>query len=319
MATAFRTTSGVIAQRSMDNLQLSMLAMQKLQDQLSSGKQIRTPSDNPAGAVAAMSMRSDTKRTEQYVRNAQDGLGWLGTADNTLTSALDSIQRVRALVLQGANGTADTESRAALAQEVKTAKEGLLGLANTTYLNRPIFAGTANPAGQTPPLATYDATGAYNGNTGAVMRSIGPSASVQVNFDGPSIFGDATIDDLWKTLDDIDAHLSSSNPADIEKLTHSYTTGAPPVTMKSDIDRLDERALNIQNRLSEIGARYHRVEQMQERAEDNLLTLSSNLSEVENIDLPKTIVALQLQQTAYQAALAATAKVIQPSLVDFLS
>ena len=319
MVTAFRTTERVIANRSMDNLQFAMLKLQTLQDKLSSGKEIRTPSDNPGGAVAAMSMRSDTKRTEQYVRNAQDGLGWLGTADNTLTASLDSIQRVRELILKGANSTSDKEARAALAQEVKTAKEGLLGLANTTYLNRPIFAGTANPAGQTPPVPTYASDGTYNGNTGAVMRSIGPSASVQVNFDGPSIWGDASVDDLWKTLDDIEAHLTSTDPADQEKLTHSYTAGAPPATVQSDLDRLDAHALNIQNRLSEIGARYHRVEQMQERAEDNLLTLSSNLSEVENIDLPKTIVALQLQQTAYQAALAATAKVIQPSLVDFLS
>jgi flagellar hook-associated protein 3 FlgL len=57
---------------------------------------------------------------------------------------------------------------------------------------------------------------------------------------------------------------------------------------------------------------------MQQAAQNRVQDLQSQLSDVEDIDLPKTITELSLQQTAYQAALAATAKVIQPSLVDFL-
>lgn len=312
----FRVTEQVIATKTLHNLQGSLQKMQQLQNQLSSGRLINRPSDDPSGAVSAMSLRADQRRTNQYDRNAADGIGWLGTADNTLTSSLDSIQRIRQLVLQGANDTSDNLSRQALAQEIKTAKEGLIGLANTTYLDRPIFAGTANPEGQTPPQQTYDATGAYNGNTGTVLRTVGPNATVQVNFDGSSIFGDPAADNLWKVLDDIQTHLTSGVAGDVSRLTTDYVVGTTPTN--SDLKRLDALTLNIQNRLSEIGARYHRVEAMQTRAQDNLLNIQNNLSETENIDLPKTIVNLQLQQTAYQAALAATAKVIQPSLVDFL-
>ena len=317
MTTAFRVTENTIAQRVLDNLQASLGTMQNLQDKLSSGKEIRKPSDDPFGTVAAMAYRADQRRTTQYSRNAQDGLGWLGMADNTLTSALESIQRVRALVLQGANGTSDAPSRAALAQEIKTAKEGLVGLANTSYGTRPIFAGTANPQGQVPPLPVYDENGNYNGNSGAVLRTVGPNASVQVNMDGPRVWGSPGVNDLWHILDDIQAHLTGPSATDQNKLTLGHID---PVNgaMKSDLERLDEATLNIQNRLSEIGARFHRVEQMQSRADDNLLNIQSGLSEVEDIDLPKTIVALQLQSVAYQTALAATAKVIQPSLVDFL-
>lgn len=316
MAMPFRVTENTVATRTLDNLQLSLQKMQDLQDKLSSGKQISKPSDDPAGAVEAMHYRSDQRRTEQYSRNAQDGIGWLGTADNTLTSSLDTIQRVRDLILQGANGTSDATSRAALAAEIDTAKQSLIGLANTTYGTHPIFAGTASPASQSPPVDTYAADGTYNGNTGAVMRTVGPNASVQVNIDGPAIFGDPTIDTLWNTLDDIKSHLTSTDPTDTAKLTNSYTSGS--TTVQSDIDRLDGFRVNIQNRLSEIGARYHRVETMQSRADDNLLTIKSNLSQTEDVDIPSTIVALQLQSVAYQAALSATAKSIQPSLVDFL-
>lgn len=305
-----------MSNRVVNNLQYSMQKLQDLQGKLSSGREVSRPSDNPAGATAAMSYRSEQARTQQYSANANDGLGWLGTADNTLTSSLGSIQNVRQLVLKAATSTADPQARAALAEEVKTSKQALIGLANTTYLNRPIFSGTANPSGQTPPVPTYAPDGSYNGNTGGVFRSVGPNASVQVNMDGPSVFGDPTTDNLWKVLDDIETNMRSTSEVDISKLTNSSTVGS--VTTASNLDRLDAATQNIQNRLSEIGARYHRVEQMQSRAEDSLLTIQSGLSEIENIDLPKTIIALQLQSTAYESALAASAKVIQPSLVDFL-
>ena len=69
---------------------------------------------------------------------------------------------------------------------------------------------------------------------------------------------------------------------------------------------------------ADVGTRTVRIEKAKAAAEDADLSLSSRLSEVENTDLPKATVELQLQQVAYQAALAATAKVMQPSLLDFL-
>ena len=57
---------------------------------------------------------------------------------------------------------------------------------------------------------------------------------------------------------------------------------------------------------------------MRQTAEDRVIGLRNSLAEVESVDLPKTIVELQMQETAYQAALGATQRVVQPSLVDFL-
>jgi flagellar hook-associated protein 3 FlgL len=84
------------------------------------------------------------------------------------------------------------------------------------------------------------------------------------------------------------------------------------------MDSLQAAGQRIQDQLASVGALYNRVQTMRDRADSTALNLKSSLSEVEDIDLPKTIVDLQLQETAYQSALSATAKVIQPSLVDFL-
>jgi flagellar hook-associated protein 3 FlgL len=281
--------SGVLA-----NLQASLQRVQGLQERLSSGKAVAKPSDSPEGTVAALRLRADIRRSEQLSRNADDGLGWLGTADNTLTSALDVVRRTRELVLQGINGATSTTDRAAMAAEVDQIKGSAVGLANTRYLDQPIFAGTAGVTD------AYDVTGAYQGNTGTVARSVAENLEVQVNLVGTAVFG-APPSDLFTVIGDVADHLRTN-----------------PTALTADVARLDAAFARIQDGLAVVGARYHQVEAMRDRAEAGRVERTNTLSGVEDIDLPATIVDLQLQQTAYQTALGAAARVIQPSLVDFL-
>jgi flagellar hook-associated protein 3 FlgL len=88
--------------------------------------------------------------------------------------------------------------------------------------------------------------------------------------------------------------------------------------LRDNLTKLDTASNIMKNTHSDIGARYNRLTQMKQSAQDRLLTVTSQLSDIEDVDLPKTIMEMQLQQTSYQAALAASAKVIQPSLIDFL-
>src|SRR5690606_23393672 len=109
------------------------------QERLSSGRIINRPSDSPTGTVAAMQLRSERRMMQQYVRNADDGLGWLNTLDATLTSISSQLNRVRDLTLQAmsSGAAASAEAREALAVEVENIREALIGLANTRYLDRP--------------------------------------------------------------------------------------------------------------------------------------------------------------------------------------
>lgn len=88
--------------------------------------------------------------------------------------------------------------------------------------------------------------------------------------------------------------------------------------LATDLTDLDTAMKRVQNVLSDVGARYNRVEMMGEAAASSLISLGQDLTNVENVDLPKAILDLKMQELAYQAALGATAKAIQPSLVDFL-
>ncbi len=290
-----RITERHIATSTLNNLQKSLGRSGQLQEQLSSGRLINKPSDSPTGTIASMQLRSENRTVQQYSRNANDGLAWLSTIDGALTTATSQTSRVRDLVLQGLNtGSATDGSRDALAAEVDSLRESLIGLSNTRYLDRPIFGG--NTAGG----AAYDGTGSYVGDAGEVTRTVGDGAAVRVNLTGPEVFGTGD-DNLFNVLTSIADKLRTD-----------------PAGLAEDLSRLDAVTDRIKTSLSQVGARYNRVENMRDSADNRILTLNSQQSEVEDIDLPKTIMEMQLQETAYQAALSATAKVIQPSLVDFL-
>ncbi|GGL59587.1 flagellar hook-associated protein FlgL [Planomonospora parontospora] len=291
-----RVTERSISTRVLNNLQGNISRLGDIQEKLSGGKQLSRPSDSPTGTTSALSLRSDIRTQEQYTRNTDDGLGWLGTIDTALTSANGQVNRARELVLQGMSSGAggSVSARTALATEIENIRDSLIGIANTTYLGRPVFGGAASGS------VAYEKDGTYNGQGGEVLRTIGDNTKIAVNSDGKKVFGDGD-DQLFKVLSDIAGNLRND-----------------PSALGDDLTRLDTSIKSMQTEVADVGARYNRVTQMRDTADTRILSLKTQLSDIEDIDLPKTITELTLQQTAYQAALAATAKVVQPSLVDFL-
>jgi flagellar hook-associated protein 3 FlgL len=297
-----RITQRTVSNTMMQGLQGNLGRLQKLQEQLSSGRQVNRPSDSPVKTVEAMQFRSGIRRTEQHVRNADDGLAMMGTADAALTDSLKMTGRARELVLQGLNDANNVEGRKALATEIRSLRDGLVAVANTRYLDRPVF------GGNTIALTAYDrVTGTYQGDQGLVERTIAPGTQVTVNVTGTEVFGaDGDPAQLFRVLDDLAKALGDEDPA------------ARHAALDGGLVNLDQAVDRIVNTLGEIGARYNRVETMRSASEGQLIKMSQSLSEVENIDLPRTIVDLQMQEVAYKAALGATARVVQPSLLDFL-
>ncbi|GIH81564.1 flagellar hook-associated protein FlgL [Planobispora longispora] len=291
-----RVTESSITNKVLNNLQNNINRMGDIQNRLSGGKQLSRPSDSPSGTTSALSLRSDIRTQEQYTRNAEDGMGWLNTIDTALTSASTQVNRARELVLQGmSSGTAGSSTaRVAVASEVENIRASLIGVANSTYLGRPVFGGAASGS------LAYNADGTYNGQGGDVMRTIGDNTKIAVNSNGEQAFG-AGNTQLFNVLADIADHLEND-----------------PSQLGNDLTRLDTAISKLQTEIADVGSRTNRVSQMRDAAESRIVSLKTQLSDIEDIDLPMTITELTLQQTAYQAALAATAKVVQPSLVDFL-
>jgi flagellar hook-associated protein 3 FlgL len=291
-----RITQRAVALTSLQGLNRNLDAVGKLQQQLTSGRLISLPSDSPTGTNRAMQTRFDQAAVAQQQRNIGDAKSWLDQTDSTLREMLDTTRRVRDLTVQGMNtgATSDTSAQA-LATEVASLREGLLSLANRTISGRPLFGGV------TPGQKAYDATGAYVGQAGPpVTRRVSDTETVRVDTTGPQAFGPAG-DDLFAVVERI--------ATDIQ---------ADPTALATHLDDLDAVMKTMMTAVADVGSRAARVEREEQVNADRALTLSSQLAETENIDLPNTIMRLQMQQVGYEAALAATAKALSPTLLDYL-
>ncbi|GAA4749096.1 flagellar hook-associated protein FlgL [Modestobacter marinus] len=300
-----RITQRSLAVTALQGLNRNQEAIAKLQAQLTSGKTINKPSDDPTGTNAAMQTRQELAGALQYARNITDGIGLLDATDSALQNMIKQVQNVRALTVQGLNTGAQSEAaRTAIATEIAGIRESMLGLANTTVQGRPVFGGVTSGS------TAYDAaTGGYTGfgGTGGVpvvptSRQVSESDSVRVDITGPEAFGDPDAGpDLFAVVGRIAADVVT-DPAAVEGHL-------------ADLDAALNRLLNV---AADIGTRTNRIETAQQVNNDLQLSLTSRSAATENVDLPKTIMNLQMQQVGYEAALGATAKAIQPTLLDFL-
>lgn len=290
-----RITSATIASNAMLGIQSAQSRLAKLQSQLSSGKALQKPSDDPAGVSSALSLRSELARLTQYDRNTSDGQAWLGTIDSTLQTMVSATNRVRDIVVQGSStGAMSASDRQALATEVAGLRQSLIGDANTTYLGRPVFGGT------TAGTAAYDASGAYLGDSQVVTRRVGDGQTVRVDLTGPEAFsGGGT--DLFALLSKIQTDLTGTT-----------------ANLAGDLTSLDSVLGSMRTGLADVGARSARLDSLAQTSQLRSIDATSALSSVEDVDTAKAILDLNVQQAAYTASLQATAKVIQPSLMDYL-
>jgi flagellar hook-associated protein 3 FlgL len=291
-----RITQRAVALTSLQGLNRNLDAVGRLQQQLTSGRLINAPSDSPTGTNKAMQTRAEQAAVAQQGRNISDAKGWLEQADSSLREMLDTTRRVRDLTVQGLNtGAGSDASRQALATEVASLRDGLLSLANTAVQGRPIFGGV------TPGAKAYNSDGTWAGLAGpAVTRRLSEGETVRVDLTGPEAFGaDGT------NLFDV-----------VGRITTNLTAG--PAALEADLTALDGAIQRMSTSVADIGSRAARVERAEQLNFDRTLGLRSRLAETENVDLPETIMRLQMQQVGYEAALAATAKAISPTLLDYL-
>jgi flagellin-like hook-associated protein FlgL len=291
-----RITQRAVALTSLQGLNRNLDAVGKLQHQLTSGRLINTVSDSPTGTNRAMQTRDEQAAVAQQSRNISDAQSWLDQSDSTLQTMITTARRVRDLTVQGlSTGSASATSQEALAIEVKSLREGLLSLANTQVQGRPLFGGVTSGG------KAYDATGAWVGQGGApVTRRVSDSEKMRVDITGPEAFGTPG-SDLFAVVNSIATDLTAN-----------------PLALETHLADLDAIMNGMSAAVADIGTRGSRLERVAQINFDRGMALTQQLSETESIDLPNTIMRLEMQKVGYEAALAATAKAIQPTLMDYL-
>lgn len=296
-----RVTQSMLNQNMLFNLQRSNSAMAKYQEQLSTGKKITKPSDDPVVAVRSMYFRSSLNEIDQYKRNAEDGLSWMTSTDEALDEVISVLHRVRELTVQGLNGTNGGNDRKAIAEEINQLKEHLGEIANTQMAGRYLFAGTDV---KNPPYGLDDSgteKGFLSKNEGKLELQVGPNNHVQINVSGVQVFNNDGDGGIFKVLKNIVNEFQAENNQSSDLLS-----------------KLDQQLDHVLQIRADLGARMNRMELSSTRLEGLELSAVSLLSKEEDADITKVIIDLKAQENVHRAALSAGARIIQPSLVDFL-
>jgi flagellar hook-associated protein 3 FlgL len=303
-----RVTNLTMTSAAQRSLQLQQSRLAELQDKASSLDKITRPSDDPSATAQALQTRNRQAAAVQYGRNIDDGDSWLTVADSALGQATNLMNRVRDLTLQAANGSLGQKERDAIATELEGLNTDLLSVANTQHLGRNVFAGSSDKAGAftlgTPPDPNVPGdpgtppsfTGAANSS---VERRVSANRTIRVDADGAAIFGNG----------------STSIFATITQITTDLRAGTAPT---AHLAQLDAGIKNIINGRAEVGTRQAELERAGTVNTDLEASLDAQKTGIEKADLGSVIMDLKLQETNYQVALAATAKVLQPTLMDFL-
>lgn len=302
-----RISTAMTARAVLADLQEASNRLARTQRQLSTGKLLTKPSDDPFATNRALALRAEVDGLDQYKKNVDDASSWTTVTDTALSRINDIAQRARELLVQASSDSTGQDGRVAIAEEIDQLIQGAKQAANAEFAGRYVLAGTKTDQ---PPyqLGAVDTFGGTTLPAGAVVREIGPGVSVQINVVGRDILGDGVSGDggLLGVLRDIAAHLRGGTPADADLLRGQ------------DLQRLDASLDNITQTRATVGAIANRLETASARLDQMNETSTKFLSDVEDADMAKTIMDFSLQQSVYQAALKSGANIIQASLLDFL-
>ncbi|WP_426052378.1 flagellar hook-associated protein FlgL [Bacillus sp. DC4300-2b2] len=300
-----RVTQGMISQNSLRNISKSYEKLSKINEQAQTGRRFTNTSDDPVAAVKSLQYSTALFRNEQYKNNLNEAQNWIDTSETSVTEIIDIMSNIRDKVLDAANGTKQPEDLAAIGVEIGQMKNQIIDAMNTQMLGKFVFNGTNTNV--KPVVENADGTYTFNfGNytdANAVQANISDGITLNVNSNPISAFGgQANGQNVIEMLTDLENSLKNGTFANSDDALGS-------------IDQFKE-VMSAER--SDLGARSNRVDLVGSRLTSQYQVLKNAKSDNEDVESEKAILDLLQQETVNRAALATTAKVIQPSLVDFL-
>ncbi|MFB9327051.1 flagellar hook-associated protein FlgL [Paenibacillus aurantiacus] len=315
---SLRVTQSMMNARLLSNITGNMNRMNTLQDQLSSGKKINKPSDDPVGLTFAMRYRSELQSNEQYERNVGSATSLLEHTDTTMGEATEVLQRVRELMVQGASDTLSHDGRIAISTELKQLHSQMIEIGNSQFNGKYMFNGEQTLSAPYPKVTIDEAASTtptpamaqnVTSDAGQIKYELSPGMVMAVNVTGDEFFGPAVAPGQEGTSDNVFNVISQA-----VKALESDDTAA----VSSMLGRVDTRMSTMLEKRSEVGARMNRVELITSRLQDNGINLQTVQAKAEDADMSEVITNLKMEENVYQASLSAGAQIIRPSLVDFL-
>ncbi len=301
-----RVTNSTMINKAIRNVDGAFRRYIQQQEKVASGRSINHLSDDPHGAARAVRLRSVLRGVEQYKRNAENADISVRTYDDNLNKVGSILNRVRELVVRGATDSATPTEREAMAVEVRELFDELVHAGNASHLGAYMYAGyktSKSPFEVVDDTSHADWPISYVGDSGVNRTEVGPGLTVEINITGDQVFMGVGGVNVFKTVRQIERHLTESNV---------------PELSGSDLANLDQAINQVLKFRAELGGRGSRLELVISRLESDSVSITELLSKTEDVDRAEAIMRLAEQEVVYQAALAAAARSVQAGLLQYL-
>jgi len=298
----FRVADTTSSANLVDRINSQRSRVSVLQEQLSTGKRINRPSDDPAGAEMVLNLRTSQTEIQQFQRNADTANQKLTATDDSLNSYQTILERLQTLAAQGLSDTTPQSAKDAIATEIDTLRSRILSVANAKNGDEYLYGGTRQ---NTPPVDPITGTPAATPTNPQFVQIEPGGNAVAVGATAESIFSDAT----------------STIFADLTNAAAALRGTGNPIADKAALQNFNSRlgvySDQAANARVVIGANMRSTEMAKDNLSSNLLSLDQRASDIEGADFAQTAVGLTDAQRALDATLQVAAQG-RKSLFDYL-
>jgi len=295
-----RMTAASVYRDSIASMERTSQRLLEFQEQVQSGKRINRPSDDPDGLAAAIGERAEVAAIEQYTRTGDSVTSRLTVLDTALNDIIDRLTLAQSTIV-GAQGSQKTDGeREAAARTLDGVKQALLADLNTSFRGTHVFAGADSI--DPPFMMTGSVVSAYQGSTQEVAVDLDQTHSATIGIDGSVISQGSAASDVFTVLD---TAMAAARSGDAVALGQALT----------DIEAVFERATLVQTR---VGTTLSSMESLKGALSDRRLATKARIAKLEDADLATAITGMTQADAAYRASLAATSRITQLSLMDYL-
>jgi flagellar hook-associated protein 3 FlgL len=283
------------------DLQQSQVSLNTALQQVSTGLRVNEPSDDPAAAAEMVQNTIETSDVDKYTQNVSSALSTVQTASSVLSSVVTSLTSAVSIGTEGANGTNTPANLQAMATEVQGILSSVISAANTSVSGSYLFSGTSTATPYTADSSSP--TGyTYNGNSDTNSIAVGDQSNVQINLPGSDIFSNSS-NSVIGALSSLATALQDGNTSGVETATVAVDSALNYVSQQQVFYSSSETQLNSQ----------------ETSLQQDTVTLSTQASNLVGINTATAATNLTQAETDNSAALAAVAKVLPNTLLNYLS
>ena len=322
-----RITNASMVRSHLYDTQNNLTNMSKINQQISTGKVINTVSDDPHKAIKIMNINNEIKYTEKYNSNIDEAVGWMNTTDGALDNVGNLLGEIKETILKVGNGTYSQNEMKSLNEDMNEKIKQLADTLNPTHGGKYLFGGSSvddapitvieNPDGTVKLEFSKDKNGQTIPNTDDLKADISSGINIDYNISVGEILnikdGNGNTVNL---LDEINNLSTLMN--DIANGDEQTAAKAKETLLNDTKGKIDTLFDHVVNERTSLGVRVSTAEKIKELNDEDILNIQDVLSKTQDTDVVEKFIELKSAEMIYQASIQVGAKLIQPTILDYI-